>query len=196
MKYSFSTILLVSFCSLTGTTKALTHSQPALTTFERIQKKLGLTPKVKISKVPTPVQVTRPAETCQPKAPEKPQEVTQEQKLAVVAALQKDVAIKSLKDAIDAATDRNDKAKFGIAALVQTFREQANNNSNPQKHIFARDLTIGEKLLKVEGNNLTEATAIAKELSQETQTYLRESLERRYSVFSRLGALKEFVSTR
>jgi hypothetical protein len=195
MKYSFPTILLVSLCCLNGTTKAIPHPESTPTAFERVRKTLGLTPKAKKS---TPsVHVTPQTETSQPKTPAKPQEATQGQKLAVVAALQKqDIAVKSLKEAIDAATDKNDKSKFGIGALVKTFREQANNNNNPQKHIFARDLPIGEKLLKVEGSNLTEATAIAKELSQETQNLLRESLERRYSLFSRLGALKEFVSTR
>lgn len=199
MKYSFSTILLVSLCCLDGNITARTYSPSAPTAFEKIKKAVGLASEAKKSKPHnTPnVEVAQTKETPQPKALEKTPEGAQEQKLAVVAALQKEgVAVKSLKDVIDSATDRNDKTKFGIGALVKSFREQAANNNNPQKHLFAQDLVIGEKLLQIQGNNLTEATAIAKQLSPETQNLLRESLERRYSVFSRLGALKDFVNTR
>ena len=143
------------------------------------------------------------AATTQPKSqkeatPEKPQ-ATQEQKRAAVAAAvatHKEIAVRSVKDIINETTDRNDKAKFGIAAMVKAFREQAANNKNPQKDLFTKDLSIGEQLLQLPTNDLKRATALAEQLTPETKKLLKEALEKRYSVFARLGALKDFVNTR
>jgi hypothetical protein len=126
-------------------------------------------------------------------------QTTKEQKGAAVAApvtKPKEIAVKSVQDIIKETTDRNDKAKFGIAAMVKAFREQAANDSNPQKNLFVKDLSIGEQLLQLPTNDLKRATALAEKLTPETQRLLKEALEKRYSVFARLGALKEFVNTR
>jgi hypothetical protein len=80
--------------------------------------------------------------------------------------------------------------------MVAAFKEQATNTNNPQKNIFAQDLQIGEQLLKISSNDLKQATAIAEKLTPETQRLLKEAFEKRYSLFTRLGAFKEFTNAR
>ena len=189
MKYVFPTILLVSLFCVTGDVAAKAHHESQATVFENIKNTLGLSPKTKHSKTPaTPAQEVSPKLEAQSTA-EKPQ-TPKEQKLAVVAA------VKSMQEIINETTNRDDKAKFGIAAMVKAFREQAANNNNPQKSLFAQELPIGEQLLNIQGNDLKQATALAGKLTPETQRLLKEALEKRYSVFTRLGALKDFVNTR
>lgn len=190
MKCLFPTILLVSIFCVTGDVAAKAQHESHTTVFEKIKNSVGLSPKQKKSQPPiSPVQEVSVKESSQP-ATEK-QQATQEQKLAVVA-----IAVKSMQEIINETTNRDDKAKFGIAAMVKAFREQAANNNNPQKSLFAQDLPIGEQLLTIQGNDLKQATALAGKLTPETQRLLKEALESRYSVFTRLGALKDFVNTR
>jgi len=189
MKYVFPTILLVSLFCITEDVAAKAQHDSQTTVFGKIKNTLGLSSKTKKNKTPTsPAQETSIKEDT-PSTTEKPQ-APQEQKLAVVAA------VKSMQEIINETTNRDDKAKFGIAAMVKAFREQAANNNNPQKNLFAQDLPIGEQLLNIQGNDLKQATALAEKLTPETQRLLKEALEKRYSVFTRLGALKDFVNTR
>lgn len=200
MKYVFPTILLISlFCitedvaakaqlCITDNLAIRVHQDGQTTVFEKIKKTLGLSPKAKKSKNPiSPIQeastkVDTPATAETPKSP-------QEQKLAIVAA------VKSMQDIINETTNRDDKRKFGIASMVKAFEEQATNNNNPQKNLFAKDVTIGKKLLEVPSDDVKKATALAEELTPETQRLLKEAFER-YSLFTRLGAFKEFANAR
>ncbi len=201
MKYVFPTILLVSLFCITEDVAATTQlcitdnlairvrQDEQTTVFEKIKNTLGLSSKPKRAKTPisptqeTSTKVDTPATAEKPKSP-------QEQKLAVVAA------IKSMQEIINETTNRDDKAKFGMAAMVKAFREQAANNNNPQKNLFAQDLPIGEQLLAIQGNDLKQATALAEKLTPETQRLLKEAFEKRYSLFTRLGAFKEFANAR
>jgi hypothetical protein len=189
MKYLFPTILLVSIFCVTGDVAAKAQHEHNSTIFETIKSTFNFSPKAKSPKPPiNPDKKTSLKESSQPTI-EKTQ-ATQEQKLAAVAA------VKSMQEIINETTNKDDKAKFGIAAMVKAFREQAANNNNPQKNLFAQDLQIGEQLLAIQGNDLKQATALAAKLTPETQRLLKEALERRYSVFTRLGALKDFVNSR
>lgn len=180
---------MVSLFCVTGDVAAKTQQESQTTIFEKIKNSFRLSPKAKKSKTPiSPIQEACAKENT-PSTTEKPQP-TQEQKLAVI------IAVKSMQDIINETTNRDDKANFGIAAMVKAFREQAANNNNPQKSLFAQDLSIGEKLLNIQGNDLKQATALAKQLTPETQRLLEQAIKTRYSIFSQLGALKDFVSTR
>ncbi len=188
MKYTFSTFLLVSIFCITGDVAAKATQKPQVAVFEKIKKAF----ESKTSKVSTaPTQKTQPVA--------KKQEITHEHKLAIVAAVvatQKAIAVQSMQEVINETTDKNNKAKFGIAAMVKAFREQATNNNNPEKQLFVQDLAIGEQLLKVKNNDIKQATALAEKLSPTAKKLLRDALEKRYPMFSRLGALKDFVNAR
>ena len=189
MKYVFPTILLVSIFCVTGDVAAKTQQDPQTTVFEKIKNSFGLSPKAKKSKTPISPAQEASIKKDAPSATEKSQP-TQEQKLAAVAA------VKSMQEIINETTNRDDKAKFGIAAMVKAFREQAANNNNPQKNLFTQDLPICEQFFKIQNNDLKQATALAEKLTPETQRLLKEVLEKRYSVFTRLSAFKDFINTR
>ncbi len=195
MKYVFPTIVLVSLFCMTGTVTAKDQAASQNTAFEKIKNTFGFASKEKTSKTPIrPTQETSTKEESQP-VTEKPQ-ATQEEKRAVVAAAQKQIAVRSMQEIIQDTTNRDDKAKFGIAAMVKAFREQAANNNNPQKNVFIQDLPIGEELLRTQGNDFKQITALAGKLSPDTQKLFRDAIEKRYSLFARIGALKDFVNAR
>jgi|GEM_PF-2991840 len=189
MKYVFPTILLVSLFCITGDVAAEAQHKSQTTVFQKIKNNLGLSPKTKSPKAPVNrTEKDSVKNDAQPKT-ETPQ-ATQEQKLAIVAA------VKSIQDIINETTNKENKAKFGIGHMVTAFREQAANNNNPQKNIFAQDVQIGEQLLKISSNDVKQATALAGKLTPETQRLLKEAFEKRYSLFTRLGAFKEFANAR
>ncbi len=172
MKYLFPTILLVSLFCVTSNVAAKTQPESQATIIEKIKNALGLSSNPKTSKTPTSTTQNASANTN-----------------AIVA-------FKSMQDIINETTNKDDRAKFGIAAMIKAFREQAANTSNPQKNLFAQDLPVWEELFKIQGNDFKQATILVEKLTPETKQLLKNAIEARYSVFTKLIALKDFFLAR
>ncbi len=104
------------------------------------------------------------------------------------------VTTKTVEQVIQETTDTNRRAQFGIAAMLKSFKEQAANNSNPDKGIFERDAAIGAEIV-AHTKSLEQAKHLVLKLDQRTQKALLAAIKQ-YPIFKQRGVADEFFKAR
>ena len=67
------------------------------------------------------------------------------------------IAVRTVDEIVKETTDKANLAKFGLAAMLKAFQEQAKNSANKDKAVFEQDAKVGEELRSKGVKKLDEA---------------------------------------